>query len=117
MGLRGTHSQLAEERHSFATTQTALTVVPTVDSDLPTQLKVLGNMWAFKSVEYCTYILWYSYFYMTSLVFITEEFPMVIIYIMAYPPGNLILILCMRSVIQLNPSCTQAYQKHTISGY
>ena len=38
--ILGTHSQLAKERHSFTTTQTALTAVPTLDSGSPTRQKV-----------------------------------------------------------------------------
>ena len=38
--IPGTHSQLAEERHSYATTQTALTLVPSMDSASPTWQKV-----------------------------------------------------------------------------
>ena len=38
--IPGTHSQLSEEKHSYATTQTAITVVPTLDSASPTRQKV-----------------------------------------------------------------------------
>ena len=38
--ISGTISQLSEERHSYATTQTAITVVPTLDSTSPTWQKV-----------------------------------------------------------------------------
>ena len=38
--IPGTNSQLAEERHSYATTQTALTLVTSMDSASPTWQKV-----------------------------------------------------------------------------
>ena len=61
--IPGTHSQLAEERHSYATTQTALTLVPSMDSALPTWQKVRNAvMYTSTNSNYSGFLLYLQTF-------------------------------------------------------